>query len=130
MTRRDAVTYLLVDELAIAGYFCLSAGEVRAAKAPGALAKHAPERIPVVRMGRFAIATSYQGLGWGSELLREALLRAHRGGQLIGARAILVDATHEQAARFYEHFGFTPSPTDPRQLLYDLRVVGRSAGIG
>lgn len=129
MATRDAVTYLLVDEESIAGYFCLSAGEVRAVNAPPALARHAPRSVPIIRMGRFAIATSYQGLGWGSELLREALLRAHRGGQLIGARAILVDATNERAAQFYRRFGFSSSPTDPRQLLYDLRVVGKSAGI-
>lgn len=129
MTTRDAVTYLLVDGESIAGYFCVSAGEVRAASAPSSLARHAPRSVPIIRMGRFAIAARYQGLGWGSELLREALPRAHRGGQLIGARAILVDATNERTAHFYERFGFSPSPTDPRQLLYDLRVVGRSAGI-
>lgn len=129
MTRRDAVTYLLVDEEFIAGYFCLSAGEVRQADAPPPLARHAPGSVPIIRMGRFAIASAYQGQGWGAQLLREALLRAHRGGQLIGARAIVVDAMSEHAAGFYERFGFTPSPTDPRQFLYDLRVVGKSAGI-
>lgn len=132
MESRDAVTYLLVDEEAerdaIAGYFCLSAGEVRRQDAPPHVARHAPEPIPVVRMGRFAIDRSYQGSGCGAELLREALLSAVAGGRLIGARALLVDAISERSASFYERFGFVASPIHPMQLLLDLRVVEASTG--
>jgi GNAT superfamily N-acetyltransferase len=133
MESRDAVTYLLLDDEPdverIAGYFCLSAGAVRRSDAPSELARRAPEPIPVVRMGRFAIDTSYQGGGWGAELLREALLSALSGGTVIGARALLVDALSDGAARFYERFGFVASPIHPLQLFYDLRVVAASAGL-
>lgn len=131
MESRDAVTYLLVDDEVedepIAGYFCLSAGEVRRDDAPLDLVRRAPEPIPVVRLGRFAVDRTYQGSGWGAELLREALLSAVAGGTAIGARALLVDAISEQAAAFYERFGFVASPVHPMQLLYDLRVVDASA---
>jgi ribosomal protein S18 acetylase RimI-like enzyme len=136
MDTRDAVTYLLLDDAAdepeeapIAGYYCLSAGEVRRAESPAALAERAPEPIPVVRMGRFAIDTDYQRQWWGAELLREALLSAVSGGQAIGARALLVDAINEQTSRFYERFGFVASPIHPMQLHFDLRVVEASAGL-
>ena len=125
---RDAVTYLLIDGELIAGYYCLSAGEVGRVATPGELARGSPERIPVVRMGRFAIAASHQGQGWGAELLRHALLTAYDVGQYIGARAMIVDATNADAATFYQRFGFVPSPTHPLQLLCDLREVGRAAG--
>ena len=36
---------------------------------------------------------------------------------VIGVRAILVHALHDQARTFYTHFDFTPSPTDPLHLL-------------
>lgn len=133
MESRDAVTYLLLDgesdDECIAGYYCLSAGEVRREDAPAGLARRAPEPIPVVRMGRFAIDERYQGSGWGAELLREALLSAVSGGRSIGARALLADAVNEQAVQFYRRFGFIVSPTHPMQLFYDLRVVAASAGL-
>lgn len=129
---REAVTYLLIDDAAgsrIAGYFCLSAGEVRKEHAPAPIARHAPQPIPVIRMGRFAIDRRYQGAGWGASMLAEALLSAVHGGRLIAARALLVDAIDERAASFYERFGFMPSPIHPLQLLYDLRTIEVSAGL-
>jgi GNAT superfamily N-acetyltransferase len=129
MNTRFAVTYLLVDEDdAIAGYFCLSSGEVRRPEAPAALARRAPDPIPVIRMGRFAVRRELQGQGWGAELLREALLRAASVSGHVGARALLVDAIGDDARRFYLRFGFITSPIHPLQLLYDLRVVASSAG--
>lgn len=133
MDSRDAATYLLVDkdrdEQRIAGYFCLSSGQVELADVPPGIARRAPDPIPVIRMGRFAIDQNYQGQGWAADLLREALLSTVQGSRLIGARAMLVDAISERAAQFYENFGFTPSPLHPMQLLYDLRVVRASAGL-
>lgn len=129
MASRDAVTYLLMDGDIIAGYYCLSAGQVTREAAPATLSRAAPDAIPVVRMGRFAIDRRYQSQGWGADLLREALLSAHSAAQLIGARALLVDALHEEAARFYRRFGFVPSPIHPSQLMIGIDVVGFSAGL-
>lgn len=133
MESRDAVTYLLLDEEAgaavIAGYFCLSAGQVARDEMSGAMGRRAPDPVPAVRMGRFALDTRYRGQGWGGELLREALLGAVSAGTLIGARVLLVDALNESAARFYRRYGFEASPTHPCQLRVDLRVVAASAGL-
>lgn len=137
MESRDAVSYLLLDDdelledeqPRIAGYYCLSSGDVRRADAPESMAKRAPDPIPAVRMGRFAIDERYQGQGLGAELLSEALRSAVAAGDLIGARVMLVDAISEQAFGFYARFGFTASPIHPMQLLYDLRAVAASAGI-
>lgn len=130
---RDAVTYLLVDEdqhlARIAGYFCLSAGSVSRGAAPASVAKRAPEPVPVVLMGRFAIDVEYQGAGWAADLLREALLGAVSAGRLIGARALLVDAIDDTAVGFYERFGFVASPVHPRQMFKALEDVSVSAGL-
>lgn len=136
MESRDAVSYLLLDEDSIvedgrpriAGYFCLSSGEVRREEAPGSMATRAPDPIPAVRMGRFAVDERYQGQGLGAELLSEALRSAVSAGAVIGARVMLVDGINEGAFAFYQRFGFTPSPIHPMQLLYDPRVVAASAG--
>ncbi|MGB3411124.1 MAG: GNAT family N-acetyltransferase [Microthrixaceae bacterium] len=132
MESRDAVTYLLMDGPSenerIAGYYCLAAGSISRDATPSSMAKRAPEPIPAVRMGRFAIDVAAQGQGWGAELLREALLSAVSGGTLIGARVILVDAINDEARGFYLRFGFTPSPIHRLQVFYDLRVVEVSTG--
>lgn len=132
MESRDAVTYLLHDDNRderIAGYYCLSAGSVRKDQAPELVTRRAPEPIPVVRMGRFAIDSDYKGLGWGAELLREALLSAVNGAELIGGRALLVDALGDQAVAFYRRFGFVESPIHPLQLFKSLREIKASAGL-
>lgn len=130
MESRDAVTYLLVDsghDGRIAGYYCLSTGSVRKHQAPPPMARRAPEPIPVVRMGRFAIDSDYQGLGWGAELLREALLSALSGAEVIGGRALLVDAINDRAAAFYRRFGFVESPIHPLQLFKSISDIQASA---
>lgn len=139
LASRDAVTYLLIDDGptgaevagagAIAGYYCLSAGQVFRAAMPSNLSRGAPDPIPVVRMGRLAVARPYQGGGWGADLLREALLSAAAAVQLIGGRALLVDAIDERAGAFYRRFGFQPSPIHPLQLVHSLDVVTVSAGL-
>ena len=133
METRDAVTFLLLDddadeEARIAGYYCLSSGEVAREAVPARMGSRAPNPIPAVRMGRFAIDLAYQGQGWGADLLREALLGAFMAGELIGARVMLVDAISDAALAFYGRYGFTPSPIHPMQVLYDLRVVAASRG--
>jgi GNAT superfamily N-acetyltransferase len=129
MRHRFSVTYLLLDDDVIAGYFSLSPGQVLRADAPSTMARRAPDPIPVIRMGRFVIDHAYQRRGWGAELLGRALLHAISGSTQIGAQALLVDAISEDAAAFYRRFGFEPSPVHPLQLLHDLRVVAASAGI-
>ena len=131
MDTRDAVTFLLIDDdtESIAGYFCLSSGEISRQATPESMSRRAPESIPAVRMGRFAIDRAYQRQGWGADLLREALLRAVSGGTMVAARVMLVDAISEEARAFYLRFGFEPSPIHPMQLMYDLRAVAASAGV-
>ena len=130
METRDAATYLLLDDdegSRIAGYYCLSAGEISREAAPPGVAKRAPAPIPVILMGRFAIDRRYQKQGWGADLLREALGSAVEATQLIGGRALLADAINASAKSFYLRFGFERSPIHPMQLLYDLRTVALSA---
>ena len=50
-------------------------------------------------------------------VLRDAITRSVAAADLIGVRAMLVHAVHDQARAFYTHFGFESSPTDPLHLL-------------
>src|SRR3546814_11781938 len=100
METRDAVTSLLLDDHAgeearIAGYYCLSSGEVARDATPGQMGRRAPNPIPAVRMGRFAIDLEYQGQVWGADLLRDAPLRTVTAGELIAPCFLPVSTTRQ-----------------------------------
>jgi GNAT superfamily N-acetyltransferase len=112
-----AQTYVLAQNLRVTGYYSLAAGSV--------FHEHAPERvrkgmarhpIPVVLLARLAVDVSVKGQGVGAGLLKDALVRVASAADLIGARALLTHAKDEEARRFYLHFNFEPSPSDPLHL--------------
>jgi len=123
MDSRAAVTHLLLDDDVIAGYYCLSAGSVSRQDAPAEIARRAADPVPVIRMGRFAIDRAYQGQGWGPDLLREAIRSATASLEVIGARAMLVDAIDDAARNFYLRSGFVPPQIASMQLLLRLEVA-------
>jgi len=56
-------------------------------------------------------------------LLQDAVNRAVAVSQNAGVRALLVQALHERARQFHEHYGFQPSPTHPLTLMLRLSAV-------
>jgi len=120
-----ARTYVVHEDLRVVGYHSLAAGGVAREEAPErvatGMARHA---IPVIILARLAVDREHQGEGLGAALLKDALVRAAGAAEEIGVRAVLVHAKDEGAKRFYEHFDFEPSPTNPLHLLLlmkDLR---------
>ena len=101
----------------IMGYYCLSAGAIHHAAAPGAIRRNMPEPIPVVVLGRLAVDRSLQGVGTGTSLLAHALDTITGLSRKLGIRAVLVHAKDERAAAFYAKWGFVPSPIDPLMLM-------------
>jgi hypothetical protein len=67
--------------------------------------------------------------GWrpacGAGLLLDALGRTRQVADMVGIRALAVHAKDDQGAAFYRHFGFVPSPTDPRHLSMIDRCSGQ-----
>lgn len=126
----SAQTYVLTKGLSVLGYYSLAAGSVSHEDATGRVKKGlARHPIPVILLARLAVDVSQQGKGVGPALLKDALLRAASATDTIGARALLVHATDDNARGFYEHFDFEPSPSDPYHLLLImkdlLRIVGK-----
>ena len=80
-----------------------------------------PEPIPVILLGQLAVDLDYQGRGLGGDLIVDAGRRALAAADLIGARAIIVQALDDEAGNFYERFGFRWfSDREPLMLL--LRI--------
>lgn len=86
------------------------------------LARHP---VPMMLLARIAVEASWQGRGLGSGLLKDAMQRTVQAADIAGIRAFAVHAKDDEARSFYEHFGFTPLPSDPYhlfRLLKDLRA--------
>jgi len=56
--------------------------------------------------------------------LQNAVLRTGQAAAILGIRGILVHAISHDAKAFYEHYGFTASPSNPMTLILSLRGVG------
>jgi GNAT superfamily N-acetyltransferase len=81
--------------------------------------------VPVIIIGRLAIASRFQGHGLGKALLRDAVLRTLRAAEIAGIRAILVHAISEAAKCFYEKHGFVQSPADRMTLMINVAEAAR-----
>lgn len=119
-------TYIALADEAVAGYYTLVVGQVEYSAALERLTKGLGRHpVPIMLLTRLAIATSWQGKGLGSGLLKDAMLRTLQAADIAGIRTFAVHAKDDEARTFYEHFSFTPLPSDPYhlfRLLKDIRA--------
>ena len=122
-------TYVALADDVVAGYYTLVVGQVEYSAAPERLAKGlARHPVPIMLLARLAIGVQWQGKGLGSGLLKDAMQRTLAAAEIAGIRAFAVHAKDDEARAFYEHFGFSPLPSDPYhlfRLLKDIRKAGR-----
>jgi GNAT superfamily N-acetyltransferase len=120
-------TYVALSGPAVVGYYTLVVGQVEYDGAPERLKKGLARRpVPIMLLARLAIATSWQGRGLGSGLLKDAMLRTLQAADIAGIRAFAVHAKDDSAKAFYERFDFLPSSTDPYHLFRLMKDI-RSA---
>lgn len=105
------------------GYYALAAGAISHQVATGSVRRNMPDPIPVLVLGRLAVDRRAQGMKLGAALLQDAVLRAQAISQNAGVRALLVHALHDQAKKFYLHYGFQESPVHPLTLMLRLGAV-------
>jgi GNAT superfamily N-acetyltransferase len=104
---------------------------VAAVVGTGRVRRNMPDPVPVVVLGRLAIARSHQGQGLGRALFQDAARRVMHAAEQIGVRALLVHALSDAARAFNLRLGLDPSPLDPSPLdpmtlmatLADLRAA-------
>ena len=83
-----------------------------------------PAEVPAILLAKLALDVSLQGQGLGGELLLDALTRCVRAGEMVASRFVVVDAIDENAAGFYEKYGFNRIPdTEPVRLLRRLKSI-------
>lgn len=121
-----AKTYVLVEDGAkdaIAGYFTLTYCQIDGGKLPPALAKKLPQQIPAMRLGRLAVSKTRQRQGIGQMLLSCAFQMVARAEKIAGGVGLFVDAKDEQAAAYYEQFGFVPLHGAPLTLFLPIQTI-------
>jgi GNAT superfamily N-acetyltransferase len=70
-----------------------------------------PAPVPCLLLGQLAIDRNWIGKGVGTGLVKHALQRCITAANLIGGRALIVNAVDVEAAAFWRRRGFIPSRT-------------------
>ena len=121
---RFSRTYVVCEDKRVVAYFCISAGAVERAAAPGKVRRNAPDTIPVSVIGRLAVGRDHAGRGLGADLLADALRRIAVASQSIGMGAVMVQAKDDAAKRFYMKCAeFIEYPEDSRTLFLPIETV-------
>jgi GNAT superfamily N-acetyltransferase len=125
---RFSRTYVVCEDNHVVGYFCISAGAIQRAAAPGKIRRNAPDTAPVSVIGRLAVSRNHAGQGLGADLLADALRRIAAAAETIGIAAVLVQAKDERAKRFYLACAeFIEFPADSRTLFLPIETVVEAA---
>jgi GNAT superfamily N-acetyltransferase len=107
----------------VAGYYSLSSSSASKLDLPTRTGRSQPDPVPMALLGRLAVDQDSKGGGLGAGLLRDAMTRTLIAADTLGIRAMIVHAASPEAVKFYEKFGFEPSPTDEMHLSIMLKDV-------
>ena len=123
---RSARTYVVCEARIVVAYYCLATGSVARSAAPGNIRRNAPDPVPVMIIGRLAVAERCKGQGIGGGMLRDALRRALQASEIVGCRAVLVHAIDQAAVAFYARYGFVAFPGGSRTLFLPMETLRRA----
>jgi hypothetical protein len=109
--KRNYATCFVAREIAtgrVAGFYTLSSSNIPLVDIPPAMARKLPRypTVPAVLIGWLARDLSFRGTDLGPVLLFDAIRTVATAP--LGAHAVFADAIDQNAAAFYEGFGFMP----------------------
>ena len=121
-------TFVLVDEAAtppkpIVGFFSLNICQIKAESLTPQEAKKLPRDVAGVRLGRLAVAKTYQRQGIGKTLLVAAMGKFIEIFNSAGGIGLFVDAKDQDARRYYEQFGFVSLPSNELELFLPVKTI-------
>jgi ribosomal protein S18 acetylase RimI-like enzyme len=113
------------DSIVVAGYYTLAAASIPLLELPEAEKKQLPRYsvLPAALIGRLAVDRRFQGRGLGGVLLFDALKRATLAEPAIFA--MIVDAKDDDAAAFYNRYGFRSFASRPMSLFLPLATAAK-----
>ena len=121
-------TFVLVDEDApapkpIIGFFSLNLCQIKSESLSPPEAKKLPRDVSGIRLGRLAVAKTYQRQGIGKILLVAAMGKFIEIFNAAGGIGLFVDAKDQEARRYYEQFGFVALPSNELELFLPVRTI-------
>ena len=121
-SRDIAATWVITDvRSVVVAYVGISMTSIDRGGAPQAIAKHAPDPLPALLIGRLAIDRTAAGLGVGTALAAHVLATAVDLDQRAACRAVVVNALDDSARAWWERLGFRAfAPDDPAADPADL----------
>jgi len=114
--RRDtAATWVIATgEDQVIAYASLAMTAIDRSGAPDVVAKHAPDPVPALLLGRLAVDHRYGSLGVGTSLVAHVLATATELNVRVACRAVVVTALDSRARTWWERLGFHAfHPEDP-----------------
>jgi GNAT superfamily N-acetyltransferase len=107
--------------------YAMAAGAVSHQAAISAVRRNMPAPVPVVVLGRLAVATSHHAKGLGRALFKDAAQRVIHAADAIGIRGLVMHALSEEAKAFYLRLGLDESPLDPMTLMITVADLHAAA---
>ena len=111
------------DDARVVGYYASSTAVVLRSAATKRAARNQPDPVPALLLGRLAVDRKHQGQGLAAALLKHVLLKSLEVAEVTGVRVLLVHAKDKQAAAFYLHYEFEPSPIDDLTLMLLVKDI-------
>ena len=115
--------YVLAEQQQIIGYYSICAHSVPTDQLPAHRKLGTYQEAPFLLLGRLAVDKRYQGQGYGDALIFHAFTITKDAAEKIGTLGIIVDAKDENAACFYEKFGFKPLSTSKNRLMLPFSAM-------
>lgn len=119
---------LVVHEVnRVVGYYGLAPTAIVPALLPRSIRTgQPPDPVPCLLLGQLATDEKWVGKGIGTGLLKHALQRCVTAANLIGGRALIVNAVDVDAAAFWRRRGFVASKDDPLVLFRPIADIAAS----
>lgn len=111
----------------VIGYYGLAPTSIVPAHLPRSIRTgQPPDPVPCLLLAQLATDQGWAGKGIGTGLLKHALQRCVIASRLIGGRALVVNAVDDDAAAFWQQWGFLPSKDDPLTLFRSIADITAS----
>jgi GNAT superfamily N-acetyltransferase len=111
----------------VIGYYGLAPTAILPSSLPRSIRTGKPPApVPCLLLGQLATDQNWIGKGVGTGLLKHALQRCVAAADLVGGRALVVNAVDGDAAGFWTRRGFIPSKDDPQILFRSMADIAAS----
>ncbi|MCS5708794.1 GNAT family N-acetyltransferase [Candidatus Berkiella cookevillensis] len=108
----------------VIAYYSLVYGSVNRDEMTRSFKQNAPERIPVMILGRLAVDLKWQEKGIGKHLLKEALIKTMEASRIAAVRGLLVHAIDDKAKAYYQGYGFLENKIELTLFLGSTPIRG------